>query len=292
MSVELKRVLYETFGGFADKRIRKLERGDTFIIDDRQPHELDGYSNGNGNGNGHSNGNGNGHANGHSNGNGNGHSAARNFCRMFARVQGENHLVLSLHERAPLSFEVEQLVRSRGGDTGEYGGSTHLSVLIRADDGTFVRQLAQALRNVVGPRALEEDLYRYGEIAPRVAGSLERFAGVLEDFAARHPMLPPAGLLPGPAIGDGRLALPAMPAGTMEQQMARLAALIQQAERAIASGGGGGGGMVRRRTVPARSEEQNAVLKEIFNNNMSLRRKIEGGSWGPAPAPAAEATAA
>ena len=38
---ELKKVLFDAYDGFSDKRIKNLEKGDTFIVDDRSDDDFD-----------------------------------------------------------------------------------------------------------------------------------------------------------------------------------------------------------------------------------------------------------
>ena len=73
----------------------------------------------------------------------------------------------------------------------------------------------------------------------------------------------------------------------LENQVARMAALVKQAESAMAAitaasrrgfggGGGGGGGGGRRSFGKAKGgEEQNSVLLEIFKSNLSLVRSMQ-----------------
>jgi hypothetical protein len=91
----------------------------------------------------------------------------------------------------------------------------------------------------------------------------------------------------------------------LENQVARMAQLVKQAENAMAAitaaarkgfGGGGGGGGGGRRLSKAKGggEEQNSVLLEIFKSNLALVRGMQEplpGSEAPAGggAPAAEA---
>ena len=93
----------------------------------------------------------------------------------------------------------------------------------------------------------------------------------------------------------------------LENQVARMAHLVKQAEAAMAAitaaarkgfgGGGGGGGGGGRRLSKAKGggEEQNSVLLEIFKSNLALVRGMQEPPPGPgAPeaggdAPAAEA---
>ena len=80
----------------------------------------------------------------------------------------------------------------------------------------------------------------------------------------------------------------------LENQVARMANLVKQAESALAAihaaarqggFGGGGGGGARRKSVSrgGRSEEQNGVLLEIFKSNLNLVRSLDA----PPPAPPA-----
>lgn len=41
MSTALKKHLFDAYKGFSDKRIKNLNKGNTFIIDDRSPKDID-----------------------------------------------------------------------------------------------------------------------------------------------------------------------------------------------------------------------------------------------------------
>jgi len=120
--------------------------------------------------------------------------------------------------------------------------------------------------------------------------------GAAPGAAAPGRVAPPAGAM---AVGGNGAATAGHPG--LENQIARLANLVRQAESAVAAvsaaarhGGGGGGGGGRRRTLAGgpKGEEQNAVLLEIFKSNLALVRGMQEGTLGgAAPAPEGGATA-
>lgn len=121
---------------------------------------------------------------------------------------------------------------------------------------------------------------RFNADAPAAGG---RFNG------APPPPPPPRGFSAPPAGGVGAAISPGGHPG-LEQQIARLAGLVKQAEATLTAvaaaarrgGGGGGGGGPRRRAIaaPGRGEEQNSVLLEIFKSNLELVRGMQEASTG------------
>jgi hypothetical protein len=123
---------------------------------------------------------------------------------------------------------------------------------------------------------------RFNAESPTTGG---RFNG------APPPPQPPRGFAAPPTGGAGVALSPGGHPG-LEQQIARLAGLVKQAEATLTAvaaaarrGGGGGGGGPRRRaiTAPGRGEEQNSVLLEIFKSNLELVRGMQDASIAGIP---------
>ncbi len=109
--------------------------------------------------------------------------------------------------------------------------------------------------------------------------------------------LPPApgaaAIAPAGGTANGHPAL--------ENQIARLANLVKQAEMTLAAvstaarriGEGGGGGGPRRRSISTggKGQEQNAVLLEIFKSNLDLVRGMQDGTGAGANVSSAGETA-
>jgi hypothetical protein len=111
----------------------------------------------------------------------------------------------------------------------------------------------------------------------------------------------PNGQLPAPVQGyDGGHSLPLAPDQVLTHLVDKLTSLVGQVEgllsRPMHFGGGGGGAPVRGtrtgRQMHPSSEQQNAVLKAIFQTNVDLRKsllKLTDVSKTLQPAPTAEA---
>ena len=149
MSLSLKLHLFNAYGGFSDKRIKKLEKGKTFIIDDRQ--ERDAGSDG----------------------------LYSYFCTMFATVVEPDELELMLNRNVPVNEKVKEYVRSHG---GELTGDALLKMCIRSQDSSVLRGLAAAIRTITA-RGARYSIPSYKYVVPRTADSLERFAAVLDAYS-------------------------------------------------------------------------------------------------------------
>lgn len=135
-------------------------------------------------------------------------------------------------------------------------------------------------RNIASERSAESIA---AERAANAAAAAERAADRAAAAAAER-VAAAAAALPAPPQQAGK-PLPASAA--LEQQIQKLAGVVLQAEKALASivsaagrvgrgGGGGGGGPRRYALAGAQGERQNEVLLEIFKTNLALQRGIEG----------------
>jgi len=157
MSLKLKEVLFNEYDGFADKRIKNLEKGSSFIVDDRDPHEANSSGNFN---------------------------AAVPF--IFATVGENEDIKLDMMNNVPHNETVRELVESRGGTVKEsYDGP--LSVKFKARDFEFLHDLSEAIQAITRRGAPRYSVASWKYSVPRVVGALDRLADVLENFARRHP---------------------------------------------------------------------------------------------------------
>jgi hypothetical protein len=136
-------------------------------------------------------------------------------------------------------------------------------------------------RNIASERTAESIA---AERAAAAAAAAERAAQAAVDkvaAAAAAQITAAAASAPRALPAPGK-QLPASDA--LEQQIHRLAGVVLQAEKALASiisaaarvGRGGGGGGPRRYALGGQGERQNEVLLEIFKTNLALQRGIEG----------------
>jgi hypothetical protein len=137
-----------------------------------------------------------------------------------------------------------------------------------------------------------------GKIRERVANAIQGLFSDNRNIASERNADSIAGMrftdgmgsAPAPAPVNFNSAPPSMPAfgsaasPALEAQIARMAALVRQAEATLAAvsaaarrGGGGGGDGPRRRSFggPGRGDQQNTVLLEIFKSNLKLVRGMQ-----------------
>lgn len=141
---ELKRVLFEEYGGFADKRIKRLENGRVFLIDDRE----------------------------------NGALGADNkplswFCSMYVEVVDDDHCRLILHNW-PTSDRLERWSADHRVNT-----DGAFAMNITRGSQALVSELAGLMRAIVAPGA-RYGVNFYKHSCPRVAASLDRLKNALD----------------------------------------------------------------------------------------------------------------
>jgi hypothetical protein len=143
---ELKEALLKEYGSFADKRIKNIDKGTNFIVDDRKSNDygankdLYGW-----------------------------------FCMVFAEVESADavkvHLSRSIPSGAP--------VRAWSKKTGIVGDENNLSFTVTKQTLGLLTELAAAFRAIVAPGAPRYSTASYKYSCPRTAGSLERLAKTL-----------------------------------------------------------------------------------------------------------------
>jgi hypothetical protein len=149
---ELKQMLKDEYG-CSDKRIRKLEKMTTFIVDDRKPSDV---------------------------------GADRNlyvtFCRVFLTVEAHDRVNVALSGNVPEGAAVTSWLRSNpGAQWTKHGVHAQLAIAVEPQTVEPLRTLARAIRSIVAPGAPRYDTPSYKYVCPRTAASLERLAKVLDD---------------------------------------------------------------------------------------------------------------
>lgn len=144
-ATELKQVLFDAYDGFADKRIKSLERDAPFIVDDRTEGDKD----------------------------------ARGrlflwFCQMFVEVISETEVHLSFYGGTPRGPEVNSWLDARKLDVGKPGDT--ISITPQSVDG--LSDLAASFQKIV-TRRYDTPAYKY--VVPRTANSLRRLQEVLAE---------------------------------------------------------------------------------------------------------------
>lgn len=144
MSRPLKKHLFKAYGGFGDKRIKNLDKGKSFIIDNRA-HEAMNTA----------------------------------FCMIFAEVVGDDQFSLTFQGNFPYNDKVKELIKSKGGKfSSGIDTRARIGPLTIADIG-FVQTLSNAIKSVTS-RPYEQKSWKYSTI--RVSGSLETFIDNLKAY--------------------------------------------------------------------------------------------------------------
>jgi hypothetical protein len=134
----LKQTLLDEYGHFADQRIKKIDTGSVFIVDNRGPGD---------------------------------YGADRKlflwFCSIFANVVEPNAVEITMRGGIPRSAAVEAWIKKYAADDEKYG----LSFRVTPDDLDKLPALAKAVRSIIRAR-YSVKAYKY--VCPRTAASLER----------------------------------------------------------------------------------------------------------------------
>lgn len=145
----LKQMLLTEYGSFADKRIKDIDKGFRFIVDDRDKHPSFGS----------------------------GGEPFGWFCQMFADVNGPNALLLTIRGPLPKSDRVQEWI-----DANEMRSSgNHHEMTLTPENVDNLQGLADALRAIVA-KGETYDAPSHKYTCPRVASCLER----LDEVLSRH----------------------------------------------------------------------------------------------------------
>ena len=141
----LKQALRDSYGHFADQRIKKIDNGHFFIVDDRT---------------------------------GGDHGADCKlfswFCLIFADVVGPESLKVTMRGGAPRSAGVTGWIKKNKAKSSDHG----LEFSITKKNLSELRALAEAFRAIVKPGA-RYSVRAYKYVCPRAANSLEKLHSVL-----------------------------------------------------------------------------------------------------------------
>ncbi|UOA14036.1 hypothetical protein [Sulfitobacter dubius] len=139
----LKQELYDTFGGFADKRITNISSGKIFIVDDRKEGDFGANK-----------------------------RLYSTFCQILATVIDENTVTVDLRGNVPDSERVRKVIEELGGAFTESGAS--LTIARGEQGGLF--NLSRAITAITGKRY---SVASYKYVCPRTAKSLRHLMGAL-----------------------------------------------------------------------------------------------------------------
>lgn len=143
----LKQLFFDAYGGFSDKRIKNLDKGRLFIVDDRQRKDEDAA----------------------------GHLFLW-FCQIFAEVVDRDAIKITMHGDVPNSPQVAKWFADNGAENSNFG----LKFIVKRGEEDRLKNLASAFRAIVRPGA-RYSVKSYKHVCPRVAASLLRVQHTLSE---------------------------------------------------------------------------------------------------------------
>ena len=143
--------MLETYGTFADKRIKKIESGKTFIADDRGPGDYGADK-----------------------------DLLSYFCMVFVTVLNEELVKIGLYRNVPVSGDVKRWVSKVGGAfTPGTGMNGSLEFEVKRGQQERLLELAQGLDAIVLPGAPRYTVPSYKYVCPRTGDALRRLNSAL-----------------------------------------------------------------------------------------------------------------
>lgn len=145
----LKKLLFDTYGGFADKRIKDLSKGNIFIVDDRTRDDEGArglYS---------------------------------SFCMIFADVRSNNEVAVRLQGNVPIGGQVQEWLDEHDLEIEDSELHKSLVLVITPGGQNMLDELARAIERITAPgRRYTVKSYKY--VCPRTAGALKRLKRTLD----------------------------------------------------------------------------------------------------------------
>jgi hypothetical protein len=145
--LEVKRVLFDDYDGFADKRLKKIERDAPFIIDDRQGGDYDARG-----------------------------QLFLWFCAMYAEVEEGDQVRLTLSGGVPQADAISKWFSANGGNERETFSGRQAVIIVTPDNFHELTMLAGHFDAII-ERKYSVNAYKY--VVPRVRTSLMKFHSVL-----------------------------------------------------------------------------------------------------------------
>jgi hypothetical protein len=150
----LKQHLFDEYSGFADKRIKNLDKADTFIVDDRG--DTDNASDG---------------------------SLYSYFCMIFAKVVSPDTVEVQLIGNIPMGPAVSAWIDQHRPELRD-GMQASMSFRTSIGEEGKLDDLGAAIRSIVRPGGPRYKVASYKYVCPRTADSLDRLARTLRAFTA------------------------------------------------------------------------------------------------------------
>lgn len=144
-TIQLKQVLFDAYGGFADKRFKNLDKGRLFIVDDRTSGDEDASG-----------------------------KLFLWFCQIFAEVVDHDTVKITMRGGVPVGPLVAKWFAENGVKQTNFGRE----FLVRRSEEQRLSELAAGFRAIVRPGA-RYPVKSYKFVCPRVARSLDKLREVL-----------------------------------------------------------------------------------------------------------------
>jgi hypothetical protein len=157
---ELKRYLYDFYGGFADKRIKHFDNGDIFIADDRGEKDHNAFG-----------------------------RVYSSLCMVLVRVRGATWVNVLLRGNLPVTYELRCWAREAGAGL-ENGDDPCLMFPITPETLGRLGTLADVIEEVVDRDAAPYCVRSLKYACPRTAHSLRRLKSVLREFWGSRQLIP------------------------------------------------------------------------------------------------------
>ena len=145
MSLELKRFLLNCYPTFANREAKDFAKAYSFRIDDLKEFREGSMP-----------------------------------CHIYVEVRGLDRILLNLTD-LPMNHEIEELVKSKGGEIRTEHAHCCVSLTLETADSQFILQLSELVRATDGPTTRDSHQDNHW-ICPRIAGSLCRFAALLRQY--------------------------------------------------------------------------------------------------------------
>lgn len=146
---ELKAALFAGYGGFADKRVKNLDKATTFQVDDRDQGTIGADK-----------------------------KPLSWFCQIHADARSDDQLVVRLFN-APVNDRIEKWAERNGAKLG-HGIQPRLEFTIDRGKQALLSDLASQMKAIVAPGAPRYEWAHYKYACPRVARSLEKLKTILD----------------------------------------------------------------------------------------------------------------
>jgi hypothetical protein len=144
---DLKRIMFDAYSGFADKRIKNLGKGIFFVVDGRRSGDFDARG-----------------------------DLFLWFCQIGLKVEDRDTVTLTLRGGVPESARVKELLAAMGAKQTAFATEVEIP---RGRESTIL-ELATAFRAITSPGA-RYGIKAYKYVCPRAASSLASLANILHE---------------------------------------------------------------------------------------------------------------